>query len=291
MFSKKTLRVEIQKISGNFTSFSGTYNFVNLPIEVKITKTIAPAGYSGTINIYGISKQLVDSVTMMPLQVDNIDEISAIIYANDGNGENILFEGQVMAIMPNYNNAPDICISIILCAGVFPNLITDVPPSSVEGGVTSTHQLFQKICDDYGMQLKDLQKEDKQINDGGGARGDGLMARLTYAARETRMHFFVKNNIVTIYPRDSFNYDHETVEFTKNDYIGYPSFNASGGIDLKLDRVPFSMDAGWFFNIKGSEIAAANDVWQVIKISHDLSTKIGGKWVTSISGVRIGVEV
>lgn len=289
MYSKKTLRVEVQKISGNLTPFSGTYNFVNLPVEVKINKVKLPAGYSAIINIYGLSKQKLDSITTIAWKTGFIDQIAVRVFANDGNGEHLLFEGNVMSAIPNYSSAPDVCISITACAGAFYNLMTDVPPSSIkEGEEVPVRQVFEEICKQYGVVLDDRGVEGSctfpRID------GNGLAERISRAAKAYNVNFYIDNNSVTIYPKDSYDYKAKNnLVWTKNDYIGYPSFNNTG-IDLKLDRILFSLQLGDFFTIKGSEVSAANDKWFVVKVSYDLSTKIGGKWEMNVSGVRVGIQ-
>lgn len=288
MFSKKSIRVEVQKISGNYTPFSGTYSFSDLPIEVRISKTKIPAGYSASINIYGISKQKMDSITTIGWKTGMIDEITVCVYANDGDGEHLLFQGQVMSALPNYSNAPDVCISITACAGAFHNIKTDVPPSSVLGENVPAPKLFEKICNDYGVTL--INKGVKDVYCGKNPRidGDGLTTRISKAAKAYGIDFFINNNSVTIYKKGSKDYigQKEKLKWDSKDYIGYPSFN-NAGIELKFDRVMFALELGNIFIIKNSNIDLANDTWFITKITYDLSTRLGGKWIMGVCGTRV----
>lgn len=286
MFSEKKIRVEVQKISGSFTPFSGVYNFVDLPIEVKINKVKLPAGYTATINIYGVSKQTMDSMTLITWQVGLIDQIAVRVFANDGDGEHLLFEGQIMSALPNYSNAPDVCISINACAGAFYNLVTDVPPSSDENGKeVPVRQVFEDICNQYGVNLDNRGVE-------GTCRyprieGDGLLSRITAASKAYNVTAIIENGTVIIFPKGSTLYKSQEWYWTSQDYIGYPSFNITG-IDLKLDRAIYNLQLWDFFTLRGSIIPAANDRWAIIKITYNISTKIGGKWEMSVSGIRVG---
>lgn len=289
MFAQKKIRVVVQKSAGPSSKYNDEYNFVNLPIEVKINKAILPAGYSAQINIYGISKEKMDSITTIAWKTGMIDNKVIMVYANDGDGEHLLFQGTIMSAFPNYNSAPDICISITACAGAYNNLVTDVPPSSIkEGQQVPVRQVFQTICDQYGMEL-DFRDEREIYCKFPRTEGNGLGDRLARAARTYNMNVTMDGVNVRVWPKDTYAYNSQSLEFTKKDYIGYPSFTTMG-IDLKLDVLKRSMTLGDFFTIKGSDVSAANDKWSVTKIGFNISTKIGGKWEMDISAVRVGVQ-
>ena len=284
MFSKKEIRVVIYKREQTGTQ---EFNFVNLPIEVKINKAILPAGSSAMINIYGISKDKMDAITTIAWKTGFIDNKDLIIFANDGDGEHVLFSGKVMSAFPNYNNAPDICISINACAGAYYNLVTDVPPSSIrEGAEVPVHQVFAEICKQYNMNFEN--RGVFSVCKYPRTEGHGLADRLYKAARAYNVNVVIEGNNVTIWPKDSYLYTAQQLTLTSKDYIGYPSFNTTG-IDIKLDRLLRSLRLGDFFTIAGSDVSAANDRWSVIKIVFDISTKIGGKWEMDVSAVRVGL--
>ena len=288
MFSKKSIRVEVQKISGNYTPFSGTYSFSDLPIEVKINKVKMPAGYTANIDIYGITKSKMDSMTVLRWKTLNIDKIAVRVYVNDGKGEDLLFEGNVMSAAPNYNNAPDICISITACAGAWYNLMTDVPPSSFSDATVSAPILFNDICSKYGLKA-DVRGLNDKMTSLTYVDGNGLAVRLAKAAKALDVQYFIDNSVVRVWPKDNFRYEvGQPITLTSNDYIGYPSFNAAG-IHLKLDRLLHPVQLGDFFIIKNSEVTAANDKWAICKIIYNISTRLGGKWQTEMDGVRVGI--
>lgn len=41
------------------------------------------------------------------------------------------------------------------------------------------------------------------------------------------------------------------------------------------------------FTITGSNVSPANSKWKAVKVSYNLSTKIGGKWLMSVDGTRV----
>lgn len=282
MFSKKSLRVEVQNVEGDFFPGINTLEFKDLPIEVDLNFVTLPAGISGKIKIYGVSKKHMDAITTIKWKQDFITQKAVRVYANDGEGENLLFEGNIMSAVPNYNSAPDVCISIDACAGAYSNL-KSVSPSTLQGEV-SAHQVFQKICSDFGVNFENYGVVGKNEKDPNYPQ-DGLANRINAAAKNLDVYVVMDNNTVKIYPNNG--YKANNWKLTKQNYIGYPTFN-SIGVEIKLDRLYYAMSLADFFTISGSEVSAANDTWKVIKMNYKLSTKIGGKWFMAVSGVRMG---
>ena len=285
MFSKKSIRVEVQKIAGEFYPGVGVLEFKDLPIEADLNFVTLPSGISGRIKIYGVSKSHMDAITTLRKQVF-IDQKAVRVYVNDGDGEDLLFEGNIMSAVPDYNSAPDVCITIDACAGAYYNLKSDVSPSIAHKGA-SVPFVFQEICKSFDYNcvphgtFNNVSSE--QVFD-----QIGLSNRLNAAARAYNVYVVMSNkHIVDIYPNGE-DYEGKNWIFTKESYIGYPSFN-SVGIEIKLDRWIKSLSLADFFTIKNSEVSAANDKWKVLKIKYNFSTKIGGKWVCTISGLRVGV--
>jgi len=281
MFSKKTLRVEIQNLEGDF--FSGINNLVfkDLPIEAEVTAVKLPAGISAKIKIYGVSKKNMDAITTLKWRDGFIVQKAIRLYANNGEGEFLLYEGNIMEASPDYSKAPDVCISIQSCAGAFFNLKSDIPPSSLPEGVPVPN-IFQKICKDFGVGFKN---NGVTGNSSGSIYFDqsGLFNRINAAAKAYNVYPVIENNLVKIYPNDG--YSETKWNFTKNDYVGYPTLSANS-YRIKLDHL-YNVSLRDIFTISGSEVTPANATFHVIKVSYNISTKIGGNWLMTIDGGRI----
>lgn len=285
MFSKKTLRVLIQNMEGEFYPGVSVIEFKNLPIDVKISATELPAGLQATVNIYGASKKHMDAITTIQWLTDFIVQKAILVYANDGEGERLLFQGNIMNAQPDYGKAPDVKITINACAGAYYNLKSDVPPSSLEGEVP-VHLIFQKICNDFGISIVRNHGVVGKTCKNPRIEGFGLANRINAAMKAYDVYAIINNNSVDIYPNAE-NINGTNWKFTPDKYIGYPSFTQVG-VSLKLDTL-YDVNLMDYFTISGSEVTPANDKWKVIKVSYDVSTKIGGKWFMSIEGVRVGV--
>lgn len=276
MFSKKKLRVEVQKVDGEFYAGVKTISFENLPIEAVINYVEGPVGFTARIRIYGASKENMNYVSRIKWKEVFIAEKAVRVYADDGDGEFLLFEGGILSANPVYDNAPNVYIDIQSIAGVWFNMLSEIPPSSIPKN-TPVPLVFNKICDDFGIGFH---------NNGvsGVIPGSvvfnqtGLMNRLLAASQAYNVYFALYNNRVEIYPAKKFSI--KKWEFTKGDYIGYPSFTTVG-TKVSLDRL-YNVSVEDIVKITGSEVTAANDTFYVTKVTYNVSTKIGGKWFMTL---------
>jgi len=282
MFSQKTLRVEIQKEDGMFYEGINAFSFKGLPIEVGLNVVTVPSGINAKIKLYGVSKSKLDMITTLKWRDGFITKKAIRIYANDGMGEFVLFEGNIMNASPVYDNAPEIYIEIDAIAGAFFNMKSEVPPSSLQGLVPAP-AIFKKICIDYGIECvvngleSDYPQADSPVYD-----ESGLGNRITQASKDYNVYSVIYNNRVEIYPKYQSN--QKTWLLTPTNYIGYPSFTNTG-LKISTDTL-FNVKLADKFTIKGSEVTPANDTWFVINVRYNLSTKIGGNWFITIEGVR-----
>ena len=281
MFSKKTLRVEIQNLEGEFFSGINNLEFKDLPIEAEVTAVKLPAGLSAKIKIYGVSKKNMDAITTLKWHDDFIVQKAIRLYANNGEGEFLLYEGNIMNASPEYDKAPDVYISIQSCAGAFFNLKSEIPPSSLPEGAPVPN-IFQKICTDFGI---DFRNNGVDGISSGSIYFDqsGLFNRINAASKAYNVYPIISNNVVDIYPMDG--YSAKKWTFTKNDYVGYPTMSANS-YKITLDHL-YNVQLRDIFTISGSEVSPANDTFHVIKVMYNVSTKIGGNWLMTIDGVRI----
>ena len=279
MFSKKKIKVEVQLVGGkSFLPNVNTLIFEDLPVDVNVNVVTLPSGGSAKIKIYGVSKEHLDMMTTIKWKEPFITQKAVMVYADDGDGYKLLFEGNIMDALPRYENAPDVYIEIDAIMGAYHN-IREVPPFSRKGEVP-TSQVFRDICADYGVDFVNVDVftncKDPYFDQ------HGLANRLTAAAKAYNVYVVNYNNRVEISTNANV---YKKWNFTTQSYIGYPEITGTG-IKINLDTV-YAVGLRDYFNISGSEVTAANDNWKIIKYSYSLSTKIGGKWFMTIEGTRV----
>ncbi len=282
MFSKKRLKVEILWVEGNITSITSnnTLIFEDMPIDANISVTTLPSGGSAKIKIYGVSKEYMDAMTTIKWKKPFITQKAVFVYADDGEGYKLLFEGNIMDALPRYESAPDVYIEITANMGAYHNM-KEVPPFSRKGEVP-TYDVFRDICAAYGISCRNVDNLVQTTCKDPYFDQSGLSNRLTAASKAYNVYIVYNNNSVDIYPE--YMGEAQRWDFTKESYIGYPQITATG-VKINLDTIK-AVGLRDYFTIKGSEVSAANDSWKIIKYNYNLSTKIGGKWFMSIDGSR-----
>lgn len=279
MFSKKRIKVEMQMINGEFSPNVSKLTFENMPIEVSINVVTLPGGGNAKIKIYGVSKTHMHMMTTIKWKEPFITQKAVLVYADDGDGYKLIFEGNVTDALPRYESAPEVYIEISAMKGAYHN-VREVPPFSRKGEVP-TYQVFRDIAADYEVGFINhgvvTSCKDPYFDQA------GLANRLTAASKAYDVYVVYENNIVEIYPR--YLGVSKLWDFTKNSYIGYPSITGTG-IKINLDTI-YAVGLRDYFKITDSEVIAANDNWKIIKYNYNLSTKIGGKWFMSIEGTRV----
>lgn len=277
MWSNKKIRVEIINMEGMFYNDKNNLIFEDMPIDLNITKTSLPANYKCTVNIFGASKTKMDMVTTLKWRESKITQKAIRVFVNEGKGYSLIFDGAIQYAAPVYDSVPETAIRIEASAGAYTNLMI-VPPYTLKGEVPVAN-VVRDICNTYNVQFEnhgvDITCKNPRIETA------GLSNRLNEIAKTYKINIVYGNNRVDIYPEGKTG---KKWNLTKDTYIGYPSFTATG-IKLSCDTV-FSISPSEAFIISGSEIPYANDSWYVIQVTYNLSTKIGGKWTMTLEGVR-----
>ena len=283
-YSAKKIRVVIQSVPDDVFGMSLTtrsYDFKNLPIEVNIEQVQLPSGGSAVIKIYGVSKEKMDAITTIQLKTLWIKNQSVAVFTDEGDGEHLIYCGTIIKAVPCYDSAPDVYIRIDSCTGAYWNTMGEVPPYSHKGMIP-VHLAVSEICAPYGAVCKNFGVMMNCNNPYFDQKG--LKNRLNAVAQAYNLDVVMDDGeaqVVEIYPKGK--YMAKTWTFTKENYIGYPSFNECG-VRIVLDKLYYDLSLKDYFVIKGSEVSIANGLWAVQKYIYNISTKLGGNWLMEIIG-------
>ena len=282
MFSKKSIRVLVQKTDGEFKEGVNTLEFKNLPIEVKIKRNGTSS--MSNIKIYGISKEHINAITNLPsLGLTQFAKLNVVVYVDDGGGEFLLYIGSMRDACPHYTEAPDVYIDIQCVAFAFQNLIGDIPPNRFDREA-SVPDMYRAVCASFNLSFVDLTKEKQIVQNPPSIDGENVTARLNQlkdAYKKTT--WFNYNETVYIINTEQYL---KSYDISPKDYIGYPTFNQTG-IGLVFDKIVLFKPLSDAIRISGSELDMVNRKWNIITIEYNLSTKIGGKWEMGITCVPL----
>lgn len=289
MFSEKKVKVEVilydyKTLNGEtVTNFSTgkVLTFEDYRVNCNIEKVTSSAGYTASIDIYGVSQQNLEQMTMIAWINGEIVPRGVKIYADDGNGYQILFEGGIMEALPVYKGVPDVAIHIESSMLVYPNLMK-VPPISLKNG-TSIPLFCQELCSKYGVACDVDISAMKTWN--GGTKlfdQDNLGDRLD-ALKDIGLDY---NFGAGVYIFASGAETRKRWYFEPANYVGYPTFETFG-ICIETADVTSKINCGDVINLKGSDVAVACGDWQVYKIEYSLQPrKPDGDWSMKIHTTR-----
>lgn len=286
MFAEKKIKVEIDYNDTNFSA-GQTMVFENLPVHIKCTFIGLPSGNKSVIKIYGVSKEHMDKITIIKFKQALITTRKIRLFVDDGKGYELLYEGYIISAVPVYDSAPNVYIQIESSVGAFPN--AESSSSNVFSVRTPAFQVFREICNTYDFDCEEVfwgavrnYLDKTMIYD-----QKGLNARLAQAEKDYNCWCVYKKGKYILYPKDKEGRASglRKYQFSPSNYIGYPYFTDTG-IILRTD-VMTDINLMDLFQVSGSEVNAANDVWQVWKIDYDLQTLTpSGHWSIILYGNR-----
>ena len=293
MFSEKKVKVEVilydyKALNGEtVTNFKSgkVLTFENYRVNCKILKVPSSAGYTASLDIYGVSKNHLEQMTMIAWINGEIVPRGVKIYADDGNGYQILFEGGIMEAVPVYKEVPEVAIHIESSMLVYPNLMK-APPISLSNG-TSIPVFCQQLCSAYGVAC-DVDESASYSWSGGTHtfNQDNLGDRLD-ALKDIGLDYVFGAGVYVFAKGASTT---KKWFFTPAHYVGYPTFETFG-ICIETADVTSKINCGDIINIKGSDVTVACGDWQVCKIEYNLQPrKPNGEWSMKIHTFRYGGE-
>lgn len=280
MFKTKSLRVEIQQEAGDLTPTSLFYVYKDVPIDVSINRT--EPSYGAIIKIYGVSKEDMARMTLLKWTYDIAVQRAVRVYATSGDSEMLIFSGNMVSGTPNYSTAPNTYIEIQAIAGIYYNFAV-IPPTVYKGSIPAP-SLIKDLCDFLHISFYNFGVDKIAVNPH--FEADGLRKRVEEIAKAYDFNAIIRDERVEIYSKDLKEQQVTKWNVNKNNYVGYPTFTETG-ISLNFDEI-FDIDVEHIMEIDGSEIKPANDKWLVRKVVYDLSTKINGKWIMRVEGIRYG---
>ena len=282
MFAKKSIRIEVQLNEGEFKEGqSSIINFKGLPMDVVINRVaFYGINFSANIRIYGVTKEHLDTLTRIKWRDMWIPQKAVRVFVNNGYGERLLYEGNIMSANPVYAT-PNVYIDIQSVAGTSFTTKSGIPPSTLKGEVP-VPLIFKKICDDYGISLVEPPDEINGMCRDPYFDQNGLAKRLKAAGFAYNVVTFLHNDRVELRPASSDYFHFKNWTFTPEHFIGYPKYTDSG-IEIILDEA-IDVEQGDVFEIKDSVVTGANREWIVNTCVFNLSTKIGGNWFMKING-------
>lgn len=278
-FTKKIIEVRITLTSGTFSGGANTKVIRGLPIKAEIQRPGFPGRDNAKISIVGINQQDLEALTFLafrPMTYAQNNKVS--IYAGDEKeGMSLIFMGDIITSIPNYNAAPDVALEIDAMAGYYAGLLA-VPPYTFKGSIPAA-SVLEQICNEAGFVFVNEGESKSVLNPY--LKGSPVQ-KIISLANSYNLNIVLDGETLTLKPADG-NMQTIAILSATTGMIGYPDFT-SNGIRVKAEFLP-QVNVGNQIEVE-SIVPKASGRWNIISLSHSLGAYIdNAPWFTTIEAI------
>lgn len=284
-FVKRKIDVTIRLGKGSFgESGYDQVKLTGLRCSATIAKMGAPGLGNAQVRIYGVPLTLMNQVSALWLPQPQVRNNTMLIEAGDDEaGMATVFAGGIMSAWADIQS-PD--ASLVLAGlAVYTETMRPIPPSSFPGPVDVVNVMSGLAA------LMDLKFENNGVS--------GIILQSPYfagppklqaqeCADQANINWAPDDGVLAIWPMGGSRGGAVPVIGPGKGMVGFPSYNGSG---ISLKSV-YNQNLKFAGKIQvESSIVAAQGVWYVWQLAHDLSSETpGGPWFSEMSGLRIGPQ-
>jgi hypothetical protein len=262
--------------SGGLTQFDNGSNTANLPLGLRMSAKIAKAGgrAMGEMNlqIYGMTKSLMDQLSTLGVRVGMLQKSFVTLQAGDAqSGMAPVFIGSVLNAYAEYGNQPDVPFNVQAFSGAF-EAVQTIPPTSYNGG-TDIVTVMSGLATQANLNF---------VN--GGVTGKlpkvylsgSPRQQMLKAAEAAGIAWQIDNSTLYIWPKNGQRGSSGVLVSPQTGMIGYPSY-AEQGIVVRTLFNP-SIGLGQTIQVQSS-LKKASTTWAVANYDLHLETLVPhGKW-------------
>jgi hypothetical protein len=254
----------------------------------KVSATIEQAGTlslpMATIDIFGMTLSDMNAIASLsnPFYFQNENRVS-LLAGDDVNGMSTVFEGQMVAAIPDFSDTPNAALSILATTGLTAALAS-VAPSSYPGA-TSVATICQQIATALGLRLENngvTAVLSKQYLPG------TLLDQLQRVTQAANVSYAFDHGVLAIWPQGQFRSSQTDIQTIspENGLVGYPSYTQFG-VNF---RTLFNNSLRYAANVNlKSSLQPACGTWTVYNLVHTLeSITPGGAWFTDVQTSKPG---
>lgn len=283
--NKKKLRYVLTLSQGTFGSSDNN----RVVIEgFRSTCDVAMAGLQqmgvASIRIFGLSQATMNSATMLNFNPDRPASNQIQVYAIDGGVESLVFSGLIFNAWGDYQNMPDVCLTIQANMGLTAALMAS-PPRSFKAGVDAS-SLFGVIARSAGYSFEDsgVQVTLPKIYLSSSPR-----EQMIKLAEIANIDWGIDGQTVWIAPKGT-GRNGVVQELSKETgLIGYPTFD-SYGINFRMLYSPTLRQGGKIKVV--SDIKQASGEFIVASFNHSLTSEMpNGAWFSTVRANTLGYAI
>lgn len=253
------------------------YTLTNFRASADITSYGGETMGQAVVKIYGLSLDLMNKLTTIgPIMTQVRGQNSIQILA----GENpqaltTIYNGTIMTAVADFNNAPDVSFEVTALSASIAAM-TPANPTSIAGQVPE-QQLFSIFATGLGLQLNNVDVVHMFNNP---TFNGALLDQIYAAAHEADCAVTIDDSFLNIMNWFSFIGNKPTIISPSTGMVGYPLLS-SDYMYVKSIFQP-TVIQGTQIQVQDSELLAANGLWTVVSVKHELeSMMLNGKWFTT----------
>jgi hypothetical protein len=281
MLSRRRIDITITLGEGRFGEQEGdTVDLTGFRVHAHINAVGGEAQGQCQCIIYGLPLSTINRLTTIgPNQNQIMGKNTLTLKAGD-DGETLktVFVGQIFTAYGEFNQAPDVGLSIVAYSAAAA-AARPADPASFKGAA-DVAEIMAGFAQDAGYSFKD-----------GGVKvtlsnpyfyGTKL-EQIRKCARDANIEYSIDKNVLSIWPVGGHAEGEPITLRPLNGLVGYPQLS-SNGISITSIFNP-AAELGGRFIIEESELPMANGNWGIFSVVHALESETpNGQWFTYIEG-------
>ncbi len=253
------------------------YTLTDFRASAEITAYGGETMGQAVVKIYGLSLELMNKLTTIgPIMTQVRGQNSIVILA----GENPqalteIYSGTIMTAIADFNNAPDVSFEVTALSASIAAM-TPAQAYSVANAV-SADQVFGDFATALGLQLNNVDVVHMFNNP---TFNGTLRQQYLAAAEEADCDVIPDKSFLNIKGRFSFIGQNPVIISPSTGMVGYPLLS-QGYMSVKSIFQP-TIIQGARIQVQDSQLKAANGLWTVVSVKHELESMMpNGKWFTT----------
>lgn len=275
-FVKRRLRVVLTL--GNQITYQGT-NANTLTLEGmriifngKYAGAIAP---EAQVRIYGMRQEDMNSLTMLSWKKLNVSRNTIQVFALDAGSWYEVFHGDLLDCVPDYDEAPEVCLRVSAISLLFDKYV-EAAPTSYKGSVAAA-DIIDKLATSINYTFENhgvTAQLTNQYLDG------TVVDQIKSVAKAADCDLFIDGSCVTITARDRARELTPIVVSPSSGLVSYPTID-NQGIRCRSLWIP-GLRIGSPITIT-SDVPKANGDWRIYSLTLTLeSERPDGQWFADI---------
>lgn len=289
-FVQRRLKFEFKLNSGTFNNKKDADTVIISDIKASVVIE-QPGGYqsnSCSLMLYGLSKELMDRLTVNPWLANNLNRNHVIVSeGNEKDNMTVIFSGDIYSSYADYTNAPNVPF-IVQCVIGFVDLLKPTDTIQFKGDVNISI-IAKTLADRLGCLLDDFHKIKGTLTDAYYAGTDGQ--KLKKFAQDADIDIYYTPPLLSICPKGTpRNTSYIPVISSQTGLVDWPMMDSNGFITINILYNP-QVFHGCIIDLR-TEYPNCKGQFFVLSMFHALESQTpNGQWFTRLILTKTNLSV